>query len=435
MISKRIGLKLQPLKCVLLHALVLLPAMAEATNGYFAHGYGVRNRALAGAGVALPQDAVAAAVNPAGMAYVGSRLDLELELFNPHRKYNVQGQPVLAPGAFPLNPGSVESDSEYFPVPTVGWSHQLDNSQVVGVTVFGNGGMNTDYPGFASATCPPGGQGTFCGGRTGVDLMQLFISPSYAKSFAQGQFSLGIAPIFAVQAFKGRGFGAFAQFSSDPQHTSNTNRDFSYGAGVRIGGLVKILPQLRLGASYKSRVFMSPFSDYAGLFAEQGDFDIPESYNLGLSWDINDSLTTAFEVEQINYSAINSVGNSLLPNLMTAQLGNNQGAGFGWRDMTVYKFGVQWRQNAQWTWRGGVSYGEQPIPSSELLFNIAAPGVQEWHLTTGFSHALSDKNELSFSLLYSPANKVKGTNPLNPSQTIELEMYQLAFQFAWSHRF
>lgn len=416
-------------------ALFLMPNISEATNGYFAHGYGVRSRAMAGTGAALPQDAVAAAINPAGMAYIGDRLDLELELFNPHRKYAVEGPPTLVAGAFPLKPGAVESDSEYFPVPTLGWSHRLDNQQTIGLALYGNGGMNTDYPGFQSPTCPPGGQGTFCGGRTGVDLMQLFISPSYARSFAEGRFSLGIAPIFAVQAFKARGFGAFAQFSSDPQHVSNTNRDFSYGAGVRVGGLIKVLPNLSLGGAYKSRVFMSPFADYAGLFAEQGDFDIPESFNIGLAWHVADDFTAAFDIEQINYSSVNSVGNPLLPNLMTARLGDNEGAGFGWRDMTIYKLGAQWRQNKDWTWRAGLSYGEQPIPDSQTLFNIAAPGVQEWHLTTGFSHALDDQDELSFALMYSPANKVRGADPLSPSQTVELEMYQLSFQIAFSRRF
>ncbi|MDD5412706.1 MAG: outer membrane protein transport protein [Methylobacter sp.] len=83
-----------------------------------------------------------------------------------------------------------------------------------------------------------------------------------------------------------------------------------------------------------------------------------------LARDINDSITAAFDVEHIRYSSVNSMGNSLLPNLQMAQLGNNQGTGFGWKDMTVFKFGTQWKQNQDWTWRGGVSYGEQPIPSS-----------------------------------------------------------------------
>lgn len=415
--------------------LLALPSVSEATNGYFAHGYGARSKAMAGTGAALPQDAMAAAINPAGMAFLGDRFDLEMELFSPRRDYTVKGAPTMAPGAFPLNPGTVESGSEYFPIPTLGWNHKLDNNQSVGVTVFGNGGMNTDYDGFASQTCPPGGTGTFCAGRTGVDLVQAFISPSYARRFGDGKFSLGIAPVFALQWFKAQGLGSFAGFSSDAPHLSNQIRNYSYGAGVRVGGLAELLPGLRLGASYKSRIFMSPFKHYSGLFAEQGDFDIPESINGGLAWDINDRVTATFDVEHIRYSSIDSVGNRLLPNLQTAQLGSSNGAGFGWKDMTIFKFGAQWRQNRDWTWRGGFSYGAQPIPSSEVLFNILAPGVQEWHLTTGFTRTLTDKDDLSFAFMYSPSKTVSGPNPLSPGQTIDLRMDQVSFQLGWSRRF
>ena len=434
-LSKAIPLRRQGLSIGIAAMVLLFPAISEATNGYFVHGYGARSKAMAGAGAALPQDGMAAAVNPAGMAFVDDRFDLEMELFSPRREYTVQGAPTLAPGAFPLNPGTVESDSEYFVVPTLGLNYKLDKDQSIGLTVFGNGGMNTDYPAFASQTCPPGGTGAFCAGRTGVDLAQAFISPSYSRRFADGRFSLGIAPIFAIQSFKARGLNSFAGFSGDAKDLSNRGHEYSYGAGVRVGGLVELLPGLRLGASYKSRVFMSPFKDYAGLFAEQGDFDIPESINAGLAWDINDSVTAAFDVEHIRYSSINSVGNSLLPNLQTAQLGNNNGAGFGWQDMTIFKFGAQWKQSQDWTWRGGVSYAEQPIPESQVLFNILAPGVQEWHLTTGFTRALGDKDDLSFAFMYSPGKTVSGPNPLSPGQTIELEMYQLSFQLAWSRQF
>jgi len=434
-LSKAKTIRQQGLSAGVVAMTLLFPSVSEATNGYFAHGYGARSKAMAGTGAALPQDAMAAAVNPAGMVFVDDRFDLEMELFSPRREYTVQGAPTMAPGAFPLNPGTVESDSEYFPVPTIGWNYKLDNNQSIGITVFGNGGMNTDYPGFASQTCPPGGSGTFCAGGTGIDLAQAFISPSYSRSFADGRFSLGIAPILAIQSFKARGLGSFAGFSSSPQDLTNRGHDYSWGGGVRVGGLVELLPGLRLGASYKSRVFMSRFKNYAGLFAEQGSFDIPESINGGLAWDINDSITAAFDVEHIRYSSVNSVGNSLLPNLQTAQLGNNNGAGFGWRDMTVFKFGTQWKQNEDWTWRGGVSYGEQPIPDSEVLFNILAPGVQEWHLTTGFTRSLSDKDDLSFAFMYSPSKTVSGPNPLSPGQTIDLEMDQLSFQLAWSRQF
>ena len=56
-------------------AITLVPA-AEATNGYFTHGYGTIAKALAGAGVAMPQDTLAAGTNPAGLAFLGKRYDI-----------------------------------------------------------------------------------------------------------------------------------------------------------------------------------------------------------------------------------------------------------------------------------------------------------------------------------------------------------------------
>jgi len=49
--------------------LIIIAASAEAnaTDGYFAHGYGVKSQGMGGVGIALPQDALAAAANPAGM--------------------------------------------------------------------------------------------------------------------------------------------------------------------------------------------------------------------------------------------------------------------------------------------------------------------------------------------------------------------------------
>ena len=421
---------------ILSSALSLGSFTVNATNGYFAHGYGARSKAMAGTGVAFSQDAVAGALNPAGLAYVGNRLDLEVELFSPLRQYTVQGGPTPS-SVFPLNSGTYTSESDIFAIPTVGWSHQLDNQQSLGVVLYGNGGMNTDYNSFANPLCPKGssGTGTFCAGNTGIDLSQAFIVPSYAHSFAKGRYSLGVSPILAAQTFKAYGLSSFGGFSSDPQHVSNTPRDYSFGAGFRVGAQAELLPGVRLGAAYKSRIYMTEFDHYSGLFAQHGGFDIPESFNVGLSWAINKTLTTAFDVEQIRYRDVRSVGNTIQPLLQGIPLGASNGPGFGWKNMTIYKLGVQWQQSEKWIVRGGLSYGQQPIGSSEVLFNILAPGVQEWHLTSGFSYAYSTQDELSFAFMFSPPKTVTGQNPLSPGQTIQLEMYQLSGQFAWSRRF
>ena len=47
-----------------LTAVLFIAGSAYATNGYFAHGYSIKNKALAGAGAALPLDSLAASTNP-----------------------------------------------------------------------------------------------------------------------------------------------------------------------------------------------------------------------------------------------------------------------------------------------------------------------------------------------------------------------------------
>ncbi len=64
---------------------VLASPFANAANGYFVHGYGPKNKGMAGAGVALPQDTITAATNPAGMVHLGKRFDVGLAVFSPLR--------------------------------------------------------------------------------------------------------------------------------------------------------------------------------------------------------------------------------------------------------------------------------------------------------------------------------------------------------------
>ncbi len=403
-----------------------------ATDGYFENAYGSRSKGLAGADVAFSQDAISAVLNPAGLAYAGNRLDIEGEFFSPLRQYSVNNPGYLSAGTY-------TSDKNYFVIPTIGWSHKLDDTQTVGISLNGNGGMNTDYAHVTNGiSACPGAKGVFCAGRTGVDLAQGFLAATYARSFANGRYAIGVSPLLAIEYFEAQGFGSFAGFSASPAHLTNQGREYSFGVGFKAGAQAELLPGLRLGAAYKSRTYMSQLSDYAGLFTGQGSFDIPSSFDAGLAWSASNSFTALFGVQEIFYSEVNSVGNPLLAQslfLGQTQLGSGNGAGFGWKDMTVYKIGAQWKQNDQLTWRAGFSYGKQPIPSSQVLFNIVAPAVQEWHIDGGFSYQLPNRDELSFAFMYSPPNTVTGPDPLYPAQNIALNMTQYSLTLGWSRKF
>lgn len=408
----------------------LLAPAAEATNGYFTHGYGTANKGLAGAGVALPQDSLIIATNPAGIAFLSKRYDIGLALFNPNRSYEVIGNPTGFPGTFGLVPGKVDSDSEYFGIPHFGFNKEVGANSRFGLAIYGHGGMNTDWP-----------TNTFFGtSPTGVDLSQLFVTPTYAIRSGSGRHAFGASVILAYQRFEVQGVQAFGLFSSDPANLSNNGHDDSFGVGLKLGYLGKSSERFSFGASYQFETSMEEFDSYAGLFAEQGGFDIPATWTVGIAVAATDNLTFVFDVQETLYSDVASVGNPMLPNLQQAPLGAAGGAGFGWEDMMTYKLGLQWSTGGDWTWRFGASTGDQPIPSSEVLFNILAPGVMEEHFTIGFTKMLgSGARAFNLALMYAPSTSVRGVNPLEApipgQQEIELEMDQLELEVSYSWGF
>lgn len=147
------------------------------------------------------------------------------------------------------------------------------------------------------------------------------------------------------------------------------------------------------------------------MFAQQGDFDIPENYGIGIAVKASPKLTIAADIQRINYSDVDAVGLSI-SHFFTAQLGTNQGAGFGWDDATIYKIGLLYDVNNKLTLRAGYNHSDQPIPKNETLFNILAPAVVEDHVTFGATWRCDDKHALSISYMHAFENKVNGAQSI-----------------------
>jgi long-chain fatty acid transport protein len=396
----------------------------HATDGYFSTGYGTQSKGVAGAGVAIATDTLAPAINPAALVFAPGQIDFGASLFNPNRSYNVTGQPSGFPGTFGLVPGTVDSGSRLFAIPAFGAAWKAGAQGVFGVAMYGNGGMNTNYNTPTYGVAP-----------AGVDLSQMFIAPTYARQFGS-HHAIGVTGIVAYQRFSANGLQAFAPFSSDDDCLTNNAHANSFGGGVRVGYLGSVSRYLSVGASYQSRIWMSAFEPYKGLFAQNGAFDVPSSWVVGVAVKPTPRLDVLADVQQVRYSEVSAIGNAMLPNLMQAPLGADTGAGFGWQDMITYKFGVQQRVGEAWTWRAGYSYGKQPIPSSEVLFNILAPGVEEHHATFGLSKIVGHGKELSLAVTRAFSNTVTGPNPLEAPgrQQIGLQMNQWDLQIGYAFK-
>lgn len=410
----------------------LAGAPAGATEGYFQHGFGARQQGLAGAGVADSRDAMALSLNPAGIVGIGRQFQAGLSIFMPYRGYEAAGTILVAPG-------QIDSTSNFFGVPNMAYVSPIDPMSAWGVALFGNGGMNTTYKNVVNTSffCG-GGPGVFCAGNTGVDLMQAFITLGYARSF--GAFSVGVAPVVAIQRFKAKGLALFGAFglSSDPTNLTDRGYDYSVGAGVRAGVQWAVTSNFRVGVSGQTPIWMTEFDNYRGLFAEQGDFDIPGNITAGVAFDVNPAFTVMLDYKRIFYGSVASIANPSAP-LLPASLGTDNGPGFGWHDVDIFKIGAEWRVSPLWTLRLGYAHNTNPIKSPDVTFNILAPGVVTDHFSGGFSYQVSPTSKIDFAATFVPEHSVSGpeVTPFGPTpgSVIKLAMHQFQFSLGWTYQF
>jgi long-chain fatty acid transport protein len=406
-------------------ALTVAGTSASATDGYFAYGFGARQKALGGAGVADGRDSTSTSLNPAGIVHAPQEASISATLFSPPREITATGTAFTPPGTY-------ESNSDHFGIPNLGVTYRdvgLPFADVIGISVYGNGGMNTNYP--------PGSGIFFSPGKVGVDLQQALLSIAFAKTLAPG-FSIGVAPIIARQQIKLYGLQALSGFgpgSIDPGNFSNNGVDVSWGAGVRGGVEWAIAPGVRLGVAGNSRIYQQEFTKYRGLFAEQGDFDIPASLQAGVAVDVTRNLTLLADYKHIWYSQIASINNPSTNLLLGNPFGSNDGPGFGWDDIDILKFGAEWRASPDFTLRAGYSYNTSPLNPRDVTFNIIAPATVQQHFTGGFEYRWSDTISLEFAGAYVPEETIRGPELTNPGGTYALTMEQWEVTAGLKYRF
>ena len=319
--------------------------VSPSTDGYFLDGIGARSKALAGAGVADGTDATSAALNPAGIVHAQDEADLSASVFLPFREFTAAGE-------------TLESDRNAFLLPNiaVNW-RTVGNPYLDAVTLSlsGNGGMNTTYP---------AGANIFGAGKAGVDLQQMLLSVALAKKF--GNVSVGVAPVFGVADLQRRRLGSLQRsvqrsFGSDQSREGPRIR--RWPTGWRRMGRHFFVPN-RCCRQHTDLV--EPVGRYQGLFADQGDFDIPANIQAGIAVDVSPTVTLLLDYRRIWFSETNSVGDPSTLLLAGVPLGATNGPGFGWNDVDAIKAGIEWKYSPDLTLRAGYSYNTQPINSRDV---------------------------------------------------------------------
>jgi long-chain fatty acid transport protein len=179
--------------------------------------------------------------------------------------------------AITIGPNRIKSDENYFVIPHLAWSKQLNNGNAFALSFYGRGGMNTTWKG-GSATFDPDGPGTDFGpmtfpgtygaGDAGVDYNQAFLDITWAKKINE-RFSFGISGVIVAHWFEAEGVASFAPLTEtyarplletgqpgNPTNLSNNGHDWAFGYGFKVGIHYALSERVSFGAMYQSTIWM-----------------------------------------------------------------------------------------------------------------------------------------------------------------------------------
>ncbi|MBA2726799.1 MAG: outer membrane protein transport protein [Parachlamydiaceae bacterium] len=417
------------MKCLNLKTLAFLGLLAslglpENVEGFIAGG---KATGMAATGIAYPQDAYAGAYNPAGIVDVGDRLDFGIDwiqdrghirgknnrtqtgALNPlvNRKFDAFKTKDFYNGDFGIN------KTFYTEIcgNCVNWA--------AGLVFYNRDFQKTSYTErivLLGNPLPP-----INGTNPGLEYLHQTISPVFAINI-NDCLSFGVSVDVHVQRAKVQGLQNFAQdgsipqlprFSLYPDKVTNKGYDYSSGVGATIGVKWQISDYLALGVTYRTKAKMSHFHKYKGFLAQRGLLNIPQKVGAGIAWRFLPYATLAFDVEWIDWTQVTSLHNPLInsrvtpPEILTP-LGSKHGPGFGFRNQTFYRVGIDYAINDCFTVRAGFRHANSPVRRSQTAVNVLTCDTVENIITVGATYNWNCCAEVSVFYAHGFSKKIKG---------------------------
>lgn len=375
---------------------------AYAGNATRMIGFSSRDAAMAGATTASSEDTSCLVRNPAGLARIGNRIDVEYENIIPGDvTMRTEGIPVgLVPfslsnnaGVIPFagGPGKLQNSTvDYLPGGNIGVSYRIPGTYKYPVTIgcgaFTMAGVAVSYPNsrlnpaLESTPALALGLGSGVYDRM-VDLRAMRIAPGLAVAFSDN-LSFGATANIGIQAINAD--LAFAEGGFFREQEDSGKWDFAPGGGFTLGLLYKVNDMLSLGTSYESKTWMGQHYKYKNTLP---CIDEPQLVNAGISIKPVKEIELTFDTRYINWTSVPIAEKKPIH------------GGFGWQDQWVFATGAEatlFKEKLKL--RVGYNYGKSPIQRRFVFANALLPLVVENHLTTGFSYFLT--RNLSLDLVW-----------------------------------
>ena len=394
-----------------------LAGSAGATNGMRMIGFGAAQDAMGGVGVGTTLDSSAMATNPAGIATLDRRIDVDIGYFKPTVKYDATEVtlPASMTGSVTAQPGkSLDSSRSGSPIPSLGFIMPFGDF-TAGIGVFAAAGMGVDYA------------ANLYGGETHSSYMQMRLTPSVAYKI-NDMFQVGVTlnGMMAQMSYDVARVTQMPGQTLPPEGMGQMKHDTatSFGVGGVIGLKFTPIQMLSVGVAYETKSKFQDFSfkipAHTGFdanfqpvqFAAGTDkltFDQPQMVTFGLSLKpLQDLLVVGADVEWINWSQTN--GQNLPSYASNVTTTGARPFNLNWNDQWVLKVGAQVSPVKDLAIRVGYNYGKNPLNTTRAFENVAFPAVSEHHITAGIAYGITKDLGLALPGMYAPEVKRSGAN-------------------------
>lgn len=383
----------------------------------------VKTLGMAATGIAYPQDALAAAFNPAGAVEICDRIDVGFTWAQDVGHSRVHGN-VLddIPPIHALLGGNVNGTFNGFKQsnawnPDFGINKRLgcDNEWAIGFIVFNRNYQKTTFnkPFVLLGTSKPGLEYI---NETAAGVIAYRINECHNIGLTinlQGER-------LKVNGLEHVGNPLFPGLRTvHPGHVTNRGYGYSFGWGVTLGWQWHVIDGLTIGLTYQPETSMRKIKKYDG-FIHEGKLNVPAIYSGGIAWRFIDCATVAFDVQHYDWNHVRNLSKPLLHKTevngvdveVLEPLGSKNGPGFGFRSQTFYRFGIDYMINCDWTIRAGYRYGNSPIRPSQTIVNQLTLDTPENFFTCGFSYRPNCNNEISGFFAWGFEKTIKGKHSI-----------------------
>jgi len=207
-----------------------------------------------------------------------------------------------------------------------------------------------------------------------------------------------------------------------------TAADGAFGVGFQVGLIYNVNDLISFGVAYTSKQdfedfeFNSVWENPLIRFGPQAfgtprtitfALDVPPVLGFGVKLQALPNLLLAADYRRIYYAGTDGFKLADPDHPFNP---DGSVAGFGWKDISVWAVGAQFKVSDNLALRAGYNHSDNPIPDKLSMLNIPAPAIMKDHYTFGAGFKVSRKAAINLGYYHVKRTSVSGPilSPFGP---------------------